>query len=203
MTDKDKGNFDRLLKATRDFEEDAENLKKKTEQVREARKFQQMKRENKRVELLQDLTREQLKRAAKVLKLKGFSNKNKNQLIAMVLKNRNKLSDAEYRANEAILVVRESLGLSTSGNLKNPTKGIRISKKEAAKPAKQQADEALKMVKAALKASSEMPKLRQQLIRRIKKEYEPIDKPSIKKTLKTREERNKSAKASADLISEV
>ena len=100
--------------------------------------------------------------------------------------------------------------------MKNPTQGLRKSKKEDAKPAKQQAEEALKAVKEALKASSEMPKLRKQLMRRLLKAYESQDDqfkrtgktkfkkvPSKQSQLKTREERNKSAKESADLISDV
>tara|TARA_R110002020_G_scaffold100898_2_gene238236 strand:+ start:11264 stop:11698 length:435 start_codon:yes stop_codon:yes gene_type:complete len=116
---------------------------------------------------LQTLSREQLKRAAKVLKLKGYSNKNKSELISMISENKSKMSDAEYDANQTILRIREVLGLSTSGNVKSATQGIRKSKKEADKPAKQQADEALKMVKDALSSIKKKPKLSKQFLKRL------------------------------------
>mgnify|MGYP003677624587 CR=1 FL=1 len=119
---------------------------------------------------LQTLSREQLKRAAKVLKLKGYSNKNKSELISMISENKNKVSEAVYDANETILKIREALKLSTSGNVKSATQGLRKSKKEADKPAKQQADEALKMVKDALSSIKKKPKLSKQFLTRLEAE---------------------------------
>jgi uncharacterized protein YdaL len=119
---------------------------------------------------LQTLSREQLKRAAKVLKLKGYSNKNKSELISMISENKSKVSEAVYNANEAILKIREALKLSTSGNVKSATQGLRKSKKEADKPAKQQADEALKMVKDALSTIKKKPKLSKQFLTRLEAE---------------------------------
>ena len=41
---------------------------------------------------LMKLSREDLKRAAKIMKLKGFGNKNKSQLVDMIIDNKDKLS---------------------------------------------------------------------------------------------------------------
>ena len=60
---------------------------------------------------LETLSREDLKRAAKVLKIKGYGNKNKTELIALVMEAGKNIRKAEYDAEAAILKVREALGL--------------------------------------------------------------------------------------------
>ena len=82
---------------------------------------------NARATKLETLSREDLKRAAKVLKLKGFGNKNKTELISAIMEAGKNIRKAEYDAESAILKVREALGLSTSGNLKSRTAGLRKS----------------------------------------------------------------------------
>ena len=76
-------------------------------------------------EELMKMSREDLKRGAKILKLKGFGNKNKAQLVDMIMENKGKLSEGQFMAEDAILKIREALGLSTSGNIKKATKGLR------------------------------------------------------------------------------
>ena len=83
---------------------------------------------NARATKLETLSREDLKRAAKILKLKGYGNKNKTELISAIMEAGKNIRKAEYDAEAAILKVREALGLSTSGNLKSRTAGLRKSK---------------------------------------------------------------------------
>ncbi len=80
---------------------------------------------NSRATKLETLSREDLKRAAKILKLKGYGNMNKTQLISVIMEAGKSIRKAEYDAESAILKVREALGLSTSGNLKSRTAGLR------------------------------------------------------------------------------
>ena len=87
---------------------------------------------SKQKEKLGTLGREELKRAAKVLKLKGYTNKNKTQLVDMIAAELPKVRKAQYDAESAILTIREALKLSTSGNIKDRLKGVRKSKKESA-----------------------------------------------------------------------
>ena len=47
---------------------------------------------------LQTLSREELKRGAKVLKLKGYTNKNKSELIAMIIEAVPQIKSSEYEA---------------------------------------------------------------------------------------------------------
>ena len=124
---------------------------------------------------LETLSREQLKRAAKVLKLKGYSNKNKVELIAAIMEAGKKIRLAEYDAESAILKVREALGLSTSGNIKSRTQGLRKSKKEDAKTPKQIASEALTAMREAL-AIKDSPKLKRQFLARMRKEMNDFEK---------------------------
>jgi len=130
---------------------------------------------NARATKLETLSREDLKRAAKVLKLKGYGNKNKTELIADIMEAGKKISLAEYNAEAAILKIREALGLSTSGNLKSRTAGLRKSKIEDAKSPKQLAAEAMKAVKEALAATNRKPKLSKQFKMRIKKELDDFE----------------------------
>tara|TARA_Y100000004_G_scaffold150852_1_gene173301 strand:- start:261 stop:758 length:498 start_codon:yes stop_codon:yes gene_type:complete len=124
---------------------------------------------------LETLSREDLKRAAKILKLKGYGNKNKTQLISAIVEASTRLSKAEYDAEGAILKVREALGLSTSGNIKSRTQGLRKSKKEDAKTPKQIASEAMEAMRKAL-AIKDKPKLKRQFLARMKKEMEDFEK---------------------------
>ena len=81
--------------------------------------------------------------------------------------------------------MREALGLSTHGNIKNRTQGIRKSKKDDAKSPKALADEALALVKEAL-AMKGKPKLKKQLLARMMKEMDKFEEEieSIKTTPK-------------------
>jgi len=132
---------------------------------------------NARATKLETLSRTDLKRAAKVLKIKGFGNKNKTELIADIMEAGKKVSDAQYDAEEAILQIREALGLSTSGNIKSRIKGIRKSKKDDEKSPKQLAKEALALMREATGSRLRtQPKLKKQFIMRMKKELEEFEK---------------------------
>jgi len=132
---------------------------------------------NARATKLETLSRNDLKRAAKVLKIKGFGNKNKTELIADIMEAGKKVSDAQYDAEEAILQIREALGLSTSGNIKSRIKGIRKSKKDDEKSPKQLAKEALALMREATGSRLRtQPKLKKQFIMRMKKELEEFEK---------------------------
>jgi len=132
---------------------------------------------NARATKLETLSRNDLKRAAKVLKIKGFGNKNKTELIVDIMEAGKKVSDAQYDAEEAILQIREALGLSTSGNIKSRIKGIRKSKKDDEKSPKQLAKEALALMREATGSRLRtQPKLKKQFIMRMKKELEEFEK---------------------------
>jgi len=132
---------------------------------------------NARATKLETLSRNDLKRAEKVLKIKGFGNKNKTELIADIMEAGKKVSDAQYDAEEAILQIREALGLSTSGNIKSRIKGIRKSKKDDEKSPKQLAKEALALMREATGSRLRtQPKLKKQFIMRMKKELEEFEK---------------------------
>ncbi len=132
---------------------------------------------NARATKLETLSRNDLKRAAKVLKIKGFGNKNKTELIADIMEAGKKVSDPQYDAEEAILQIREALGLSTSGNIKSRTKGLRKSKKDDEKSPKQLAREALALMREATGSRLRtQPKLKKQFIMRMKKELEEFEK---------------------------
>ena len=95
----------------------------------------------KQKEALMKLSRAELLRAGKVLKLKNIGNKNKEQISYMIMEAIPKMSQAEYEANSTILMIREILGLSTR------TQKIRKSNK----PAGQQAKEAMADIQKATK----------------------------------------------------
>jgi len=130
---------------------------------------------NSRATKLETLSREDLKRAAKILKLKGFGNKNKTELISAIMEAGKKISSAEYNAEAAILKVREAMGLSTSGNLKSRTAGLRKSKIDDKKSPKELAAEAMRAVAAALSATNRKPKLNKQFKMKIKKELDDFE----------------------------
>ena len=138
---------------------------------------------NSRATKLETLSREELKRAAKILKLKGYGNMNKTQLISVIMEAGKKIRLAEYDAEAAILKVREALGLSTSGNLKSRTAGLRKSKIEDAKSAKQIASEAMSAMREALKIKGS-PKLKKQFLAKMKKEMEDFEKELDKISMK-------------------
>jgi hypothetical protein len=95
----------------------------------------------KQKEALMKLSRAEMLRAGKVLKIKNMGNKNKTQMVTMIMEAIPKMSQSEYDANSTILMIRELLGLSTR------TQKIR----KSSKPAKQQADEAMADMKKAMK----------------------------------------------------
>ena len=99
---------------------------------------------------LETLSRDQLKRAAKILKLKGYGNKNKTELISAIMEARKEFTKSQYDAEAAILAVREALGLSTHGKVKSRTQGIRRSAKDEAKSPKELASEAMDAMRKAL-----------------------------------------------------
>ena len=128
---------------------------------------------SKQKEKLGTLGREELKRAAKVLKLKGYTNKNKTQLVDMIAAELPKVRKAQYDAESAILTIREALKLSTSGNIKDRLKGVRKSKKESAKSGSQQAAEALREVR---KAMDYKPKLTRKFKSKMDKNMEKFNR---------------------------
>lgn len=156
---------------------------------------------------LETLSREDLKRAAKVLKLKGYGNKNKTELIALIMEAGKEVSKAQYDAESAILKVREALGLSTSGNIKSRTQGLRKSKKEDAKTPKQIASEAMSAMREAL-AIKDKPKLKRQFVARMKKEMADFEKELDKITsqqpaVASRKTANKRYKDSAEMKQDI
>ena len=158
---------------------------------------------NARATKLETLSREDLKRAAKVLKIKGYGNKNKTELIALVMEAGKNIRKAEYDAESAILKVREALGLSTSGNLKSRTAGLRKSKVEDAKSPKQIAAEAMASIREAMKIKDK-PKLKKEFLTRMKKEMDAFEKEldaiSAKQpAVAARKTANKSYKDSAEM----
>ena len=162
---------------------------------------------NSRATKLETLSREDLKRAAKILKLKGYGNKNKTELISAIMEAGKSIRKAEYDAESAILKVREALGLSTSGNLKSRTAGLRKSKIEDAKSAKQIASEAMASMRQALRIKDK-PKLKKQFLAKMKKEMADFEKELDKITsqqpaVAARKTASKSYKDSAELKQEV
>ena len=162
---------------------------------------------NSRATKLETLSREDLKRAAKILKLKGFSNKNKKELTALIMEAGKDIRKAEYDAESAILKVREALGLSTSGNLKSRTAGLRKSKVDDAKTAKQIATEAMASIREAMSIKSK-PKLKKQFLTRMKKEMETFEKEldaisSKEPAVAARKTANKSYKDSVEMKQEL
>jgi len=156
---------------------------------------------------LETLSREELKRAAKVLKLKGYGNKNKTELISAIMEAGKEVSKAQYDAESAILKVREALGLSTSGNIKSRTQGLRKSKKEDAKSPKQIASEAMSAMREAL-AIKDKPKLKRQFVTRMKKEMADFEKELDKITsqqpaVASRKTANKRYKDSSELKQDI
>ena len=162
---------------------------------------------NSRATKLETLSRNDLLRAAKILKIKGFSNKNKTQLIALVMDAGKDIRKAEFDAEAAILKVREALGLSTSGNLKSRTAGLRKSKIEDNKTPKQIAKEAMASIRQAMKIKDK-PKLKKQFLTRMKAEMEAFEKEletiSAKQpAVAARKTANKSYKDSAEMKQEL
>tara|TARA_R110002124_G_scaffold65230_2_gene178577 strand:- start:162 stop:692 length:531 start_codon:yes stop_codon:yes gene_type:complete len=167
---------------------------------------------------LQTLSREELKRGAKVLKLKGYTNKNKSELIAMIIEAVPQIKSSEYEAESAILTIREALGLSTSGNLKNRTAGLPRDTKRGKQSPKQIATEAMASVREAMDAGrqamkrnnefKEAPKLRNQFVMRMKKEMADFEKEldaisSKQPAVAARKTSNKRYKDSAKLKQDV
>ena len=162
---------------------------------------------NSRATKLETLSREDLKRAAKILKLKGYGNKNKTELISAIMEAGKSIRKAEYDAEAAILKVREALGLSTSGNIKSRTAGLRKSKIDDAKTPKQIASEAMASMRQALRIKDK-PKLKRQFLAKMKKEMLDFEKELDKITsqepaVAARKTANKSYKGSAELKQEV
>jgi len=123
-------------------------------------------------EALMKMSREDLKRGAKILKLKGYANKNKSAIIDMILQNKGKLSEGQFMAEDAILKIREAMGLSTSGNIKKKTKGLRNTPKSGKnqKSAQRLAEEALTDVRKAMRKSKGKLELDKDVVDRLKKE---------------------------------
>ena len=130
---------------------------------------------NARATQLQALSRLDLKRAAKILKLKGYGNKNKTELIALIMEAEKQISKHQYDAEDAILKVREALGLSISGNIKSRTQGLRKNYKDSTKTAKELAADAMKSMREAM-AVRDKPKLKKQFIERMRKEMDAFEK---------------------------
>ncbi len=123
-------------------------------------------------EALMKMSREDLKRGAKILKLKGYANKNKSAIIDMILQNKGKLSEGQFMAEDAILKIREAMGLSTSGKIKKKTKGLRNTPKSGKnqKSAQRLAEEALTDVRKAMRKSKGKLELDKDVVDRLKKE---------------------------------
>ena len=133
-------------------------------------------------EKMMKLSREELKRAAKVMRLKGYGNANKEGLVDLIMRQAAIISKAEYDAEGA---------------------GLRKSKAEDAKSAKQIAQEAMVSVRAALKVKGK-PKLKKQFLARMKKEMDDFEKElmaisSKQPAVAARKTANKSYKASAEM----
>ena len=161
-----------------DYEDNTAELEKARTAVAKAkaiRRINKAKPKADKLMKLMKLSREDLKRAAKILKLKGYGNKNKRELAISIMDAGEKVSFAEYDAEGAILNVREALGLSTSGNLKSRTAGLRKSKIDDAKSPKELAAEAMRAVAAALSATNRKPKLNKQFKMKIKKELDDFE----------------------------
>jgi hypothetical protein len=159
-------------------------------------------------ERLMALSREDLKKAAKVLKLAGYGNKNKTQLVNMIMEASREVSKAQYEAEGAILKVREALGLSTHGKVKSRTQGIRKSFKDEAKSPKELASEALAAMRKAMAMAEGKPKLKRQFVARMKKEMDDFEKEveeitSRQPAVAARKAASKRYKDSSQLIQEL
>ena len=137
---------------------------------------------NSRATDLSILKKTELQDVLRAIKYKGnIANKNKTQLIAIIMDEEDKGNMKQFHAHDAILKMRQALGLSTHRNVKSRTQGLRKSKAEDAKSAKQQASEALALVK---QAASFKPKLKKQFLERLKNEMEKMEKDIDKITSK-------------------
>jgi len=162
-----------------EFEDNTAEMKKAQTAVAKAkaiRRINEAKPKAAKLAKLMKLSREDLKRSAKILKLKGYGNKSKRELAISIMDAGEKVRLAEYNAEGVILTIREALGLSTSGNLKSRTAGLRKSKIDDAKSPKVLAQEALVAVRAAMAASNRSPKLSKQFKTRIANELEKFEK---------------------------
>ena len=146
---------------------------------------------------LETLSRDELKRAAKILKVPKFGNKNKTELISAIMEGGKKqLFRGEYDAEDAILKVREALGLTTDPRA-GRTKGIRKSFKDEAKSPKELATEAMAAMRKAMAQTHGKPKLKKQFIARMKKEMDEFEADIEKiKSKKPAVEARKAARAS-------
>lgn len=137
---------------------------------------------NSRATDLSILKRTELQDVLKAIKYKGsIANKNKTQLIAIIMDEEDKGNMKQFEAHDAIMKMRQALGLSTHRNVKSRTQGLRKSKAEDAKSAKQQASEALALIK---QAQNFKPKLKKQFLERMKKEVNEMEKDIDKITSK-------------------
>jgi len=101
---------------------------------------------------LEGLTRKQLIESLRTINYegKGLGTKTKDQLIAIVETQEKKGAFKNYEANEAVRMVRKALGLSTHGNVKSRTQGLKPNKSDAGKSGKELAEEALLSVRKAM-----------------------------------------------------
>ena len=130
---------------------------------------------NSRATDLQTLSRTELQEILRVIRFKGaIAAKNKTELIASIMEADDKGLMKNYEAQSAIKKMREVLNLSTHRNIKSATQGLRKNKRDEAKDPKQLASEALDLVKKALSQKGK-PKLKKQLVARMKKELEDFD----------------------------
>ncbi len=121
---------------------------------------------------LMKIKRAELIRGLKVVGVSGVNNLKKSDLVNKMMDEMEKGKFKQYEADKTILVIREALGLSTHGNLKSRTAGIRKSKKDDAKSASQLANESLSLMKDAMRMEKRKPKLSKDFIKKIKKELE-------------------------------
>jgi len=112
----------------------------------------------------------------KVVKFKGISAKlNKKELVKRMLDGMEEGYFKHYEEEKTIKLIREALGLSTHGNIKDRTQGLRKSKIDDSKTPKQLASESLALVKQALAMTDRKPKLKKQFISRIRKELDDFE----------------------------
>ncbi len=123
---------------------------------------------------LSSLTKEKLKDILRVMKIKGVSTFNKTKLVKKIMDEQDKGNMANYEANQTIAEIRKALGL-TNNPLASRTKGVRKTKVDDAKEAKAFADEALGLVRKAMKTIGRKPKLSKQFKQRILKEIEDFE----------------------------
>ena len=124
--------------------------------------------------LKEKFTRDDLLTILQVAKVGGYANANKTKMINKIIK-MNEEGELKYiEAKRAVYEMRQALGLSTNTKVKSDTQGLRKSKKDDKKSAKDLADEALGMVKKAL-ALKGKPKLKKQFLQRIQKEMDDFE----------------------------